>query len=610
MNRLSQLTLPTDLSHMRIRDVALVLLGGNTKHPGLPYLASLMFIINRRNKVARKLLAYWQAAREWSSDPYWATGLFEQLRELARTGQDRGTIPLLEECNVVQSWLAQAQRNAMANSSLLSTVDQVLEAAFHLPDDHDDVVALQLELNHILDEHQREMAGLSGAGSEQVGGFSPRDMLRLMAMGGLVPIIVSGARVRPGHSAEIARRDGQLVPTAPQTIKDGPRAKIYDPEDARAWLRRSPARTASLIPDENSKLRRLMEELANGDPTRPLAQIPGTLWGKPLDTVVGGTLLTAPAPAVEPVSADKPAPKRKRTSSKKKTAQPNLDFLHAEHARTRGPLAALYKKFPHFADVLDFLSAHLALAACGADAATVKFPPILLRGEPGTGKTYFAQMLAQALGTPFFERDLSISTEAFVLSGMDSGWKNSRPGLVFEAVVRSAAANPLILLNEVDKAAVSGTHNSPIAPMYSLLEPTSARAFVDEFASIPVDASHVLWVLTANDGHIPEPILSRLEVFDIKPPTPEQCRLIAESVWEAIFKRDLPKGHSFPEQLPEEVLEEMSRVSPRVMRKQLTAAAAKAAFEGRQSLSKSDLDAGSKRYAPQGGTRIGFMKDV
>lgn len=625
MNRLSQLHLPLDLSHTRIRDVALALLGGNTKHPGFSYLAALIFMIQRRNKMTRPLLTYWQAARQWSTDPYWATSMFEQIRDLARSGADRTTVPLMEECSEALDWVAHAQRTAAVNKGMLSTVDQVLETVFHLPDEHEQVVVLHLELHEILDAHQRETSATeSGAPAGGTLGITPEQFMQhVFRMGGMVPLMLPGTNLRPRREAT---RSGQvaLIPATPVKGHDGPRARLYDPEDARNWLKRSPSVKGGLIPDENAKLRRLMEDLANGDPTRPLAQIPGTQWGRPLASVEGGTMLALPAPAAEPVAEPAAAPagksKRKPKSAAAKAresdehaavtpARQSLDFLQAEQARTRGPLAHMYTKFPHFHEVLDFVSRSLALAACGTETATVKFPPILLRGEPGTGKTYFAQMLAEALGTPFHERDLSISTEAFVLSGMDSGWKNSRPGLVFEAIARGAAANPLILLNEVDKAAVSGTHNSPIAPMYSLLEPTSACKFVDEFASLPIDASHVLWVLTANDGHIPAPILSRLEVFDVKTPTPEECRLIAESVWEGVLKREMPRGHGFPEKLPEDVLDAMSRLSPRVMRKRLRDIASEAAFNGRSAPTAADLTKGEKRYAPAGGSKIGFVKD-
>lgn len=276
-------------------------------------------------------------------------------------------------------------------------------------------------------------------------------------------------------------------------------------------------------------------------------------------------------------------------------------------APVEAPLARMYKRFPHFKEVLDFIARNLALASCGDEGRPVRIPPILLRGTPGTGKTYFAQELAKALGTYFVERDLSVTTEAFVISGMDSSWKNSKPGVVFESLVSGQTANPLILLNEVDKAKAGGTHNSPISALYALLEPTSAARFVDEFAAVEIDASRVVWVLTANDGEIPDPILSRLEVFNIPEPTQEDCRAIAQSVWDSLLSTALPRGHGFPADMDEPVLAEMSRMSPRIMRKALTMAASAAAMAGRKSLQVEDLALSNKRYASPERRTMGFL---
>lgn len=274
---------------------------------------------------------------------------------------------------------------------------------------------------------------------------------------------------------------------------------------------------------------------------------------------------------------------------------------------TDTPLAELYSRFPHFEKPLDYISKALALAACGEDGNPVYLPPILLKGGPGTGKTFFAQELSRVLGTIFIERDISVTSEAFVLTGLDAGWKGAKPGLVFNALVNGPTANPLICLNEIDKAQSGENRSSPIAPLYALLEPTSARTFTDEFLAIPLDASKISWVLTCNEGYIPPPILSRLEAFEIAAPTPAQCRVIAQSVWTNICSRQLPKGHGFPAQLKAELLDCVSTVTPRIMRKALVNAAGSAAMENRKELSVSTLTQEMGKYAALGKSRsIGF----
>jgi ATP-dependent Lon protease len=271
------------------------------------------------------------------------------------------------------------------------------------------------------------------------------------------------------------------------------------------------------------------------------------------------------------------------------------------------PLEQLYARFPHFKQPLDFISDALALASCGDEGRQVRIPPILLKGVPGTGKTYFAQELARVLGTEFFERDMAVTSEAWVLTGMDASWKNSKPGLVFDALVMGRTANPLISLNEIDKGREGGSHGSPVAALYSLLEPTSSRLFKDEFVALPIDASRVIWVLTANEGTVPEPILTRLEIFEIQAPSKEQCRAIAKSVWDEVLSRYIPRGSGFPQELSEEILECVSSLSPRLMRKALLYAAGAAARNNSKVLAPGDLKAGMVRYAEPVRRSIGFL---
>ena len=330
---------------------------------------------------------------------------------------------------------------------------------------------------------------------------------------------------------------------------EGPHLTLFDPQEALAQLHRMPA----LGPGEgNAQQRRVLENMSCNTGLRALTEVP-----------------------------------------------------------LEDPMVELEKRFPHFKAVTDFIRGSLALAACGEEGRQARIPPLLLRGEPGTGKTYFAQELARVLGTHFVERDLSVTSEAFVLSGMDSSWKNSKPGVVFEALVYGKTANPLICLNEIDKVKVGAANNSPVAALYALLEPTSAERFSDEYVPVSLDASRVLWVLTANDGPVPEPILSRLETFDISKPTFEQCQAIGQSVWTSICKRQLPKGHGFSLELDSDTLRELGSLSPRLMRKALTAAASHAVQCGRKILIAADLKEVGSRYAGEAPKRsIGFCAEM
>ena len=390
--------------------------------------------------------------------------------------------------------------------------------------------------------------------------------------------------------------------------EDSP-AVVFGP-DGKAHAFPNAAQALAFVVSQALQGRRL---LGRGAAEKPDAQGPGTALTaqEPVDPTKPALRVFNPAAAIEKLQSMGPAGMGEGNSQQRKLldAMANDDGLRALSEVPEGnPLAELYERFPHFGDVLDFITKSLALAGCGDEGRPARIPPILLRGEPGSGKTYFAQEVARLLGSHFVERDLSVTSEAFVISGMDSAWKGSKPGVVFEALVKGKTANPVILLNEVDKAVSRSTHNSPISAMYALLEPTSAARFVDEFVPVEIDASRVIWMLTANNGDIPEPVLSRLEVFDIRQPNHDECRAIAQSVWTGICSRTLPHGHGFATQLDETMLDAVAMLSPRVMRKALTLAASSAVVAGRKHLLLEDLEGSQKRYAPVEPRRsIGFL---
>ncbi len=129
---------------------------------------------------------------------------------------------------------------------------------------------------------------------------------------------------------------------------------------------------------------------------------------------------------------------------------------------------------------------------------------------------------------------MSSMTAGWLLSGSSSQWKGSKPGKVFEALVDGQYANPVIVVDEIDKASADAQYD-PLGSLYSLLEHDTAQSFVDEFADVPIDASQVIWITTANrESAIPDPILNRMNVFEIAPPSPEAARKIAAHLYRGI----------------------------------------------------------------------------
>jgi ATP-dependent Lon protease len=153
------------------------------------------------------------------------------------------------------------------------------------------------------------------------------------------------------------------------------------------------------------------------------------------------------------------------------------------------------------------------------------------------GKTHFTLELARVMGRPVHRHSLDVSHTGSSLMGSARNWGNTQVGLVFDVVCLGDRADPLILLDELDKARRTD-RDDPIAPLHSLLEPLTSKKVTDISAGIEFDASHIFWVATANDLHqIPAPIRSRFRVFHISVPSAEQAIALAQAVGLSVHRR-------------------------------------------------------------------------
>ncbi|SFD61748.1 AAA family ATPase [Massilia yuzhufengensis] len=264
-------------------------------------------------------------------------------------------------------------------------------------------------------------------------------------------------------------------------------------------------------------------------------------------------------------------------------------------------LDPLFEECPNFNEVLGDLARYLRLAHAGKGGqGGFNVMPILLLGGPGVGKTHFARRLARVMQTECELISMNALSAGFVITGSSASWRGAKCGKVAERLVRGQYANPVVVLDEVEKASGS-SQSDPLAALYQLLEPETSKAFRDEFIDVELDASQIFWVLTADSVEgIPAPLLNRMAVYEVPAPTREQAAGIAQRMHRALV-REL-KLEGFDDSLGANVLDKLAPVSPRDLRKILLDGLAFVVADGRGHVRAEDI----RIRAVAGKGRIGF----
>lgn len=265
-------------------------------------------------------------------------------------------------------------------------------------------------------------------------------------------------------------------------------------------------------------------------------------------------------------------------------------------------LAEFEEVFPNFASFCESLRDQCALTALGDKR--VKFAPTLFVGPPGIGKTEVTNWLADYFKLPTRFFDMAAAQTNSSICGSEAYWSNTREGGVFEMLAYKPFANPILVLDEIDKV-TQGEQYDPLSPLYGLLEPTTARKFCDlSIRDFEIDASHINWIATANSlSNIPNPILSRFNIFEIATPSKAQISKIAKQIYRKI-RTESSWGEYFPQDLDDIVALHLSKQSPRELRKSMVRAFGSAARQGRRVLNVEDFAQYAREIdAPQ----IGFL---
>jgi hypothetical protein len=184
---------------------------------------------------------------------------------------------------------------------------------------------------------------------------------------------------------------------------------------------------------------------------------------------------------------------------------------------------ALVGEFPYAEAQIDVVLGDLS-------GPYVRLRPTLLVGEPGGGKSRLARRLAETLGVGLHRFDAAGSSDN-AFGGTPRRWSSGEHCVPLEAVRRFAIANPIVLIDEIDKAGRSRHNGSIVESLMPFLEAETSRNFPDPFIQTDCDLSHVSYILTANsDVDLPAPLRDRLRIVRLPRPTAEHLPAVCRSV--------------------------------------------------------------------------------
>ena len=205
----------------------------------------------------------------------------------------------------------------------------------------------------------------------------------------------------------------------------------------------------------------------------------------------------------------------------------NLDLKHAREI--------LDRDHDGLEDVKDRIIEFLAV---GALKGQVGGSIILLVGPPGVGKTSIGRSVATALDRKFYRLSLGGMRDEAEIKGHRRTYIGALPGKFIQALRESKTANPVIMLDEIDKIGAS-FRGDPASALLEVLDPEQNTEFLDHYLDVRFDLSKVLFICTANQlDTIPGPLLDRMETIRLSGYiTAEKLQIARNHLWPKLLER-------------------------------------------------------------------------